>query len=314
MQSANDEAIRPAPLVGHANALLERVPRPTVLIVDDDVGTRDTFQAALRALGLLVDCAASGSEAIELAMSTRFEIAVLDLRLPDISGTDVVRSLRALGRYSPFILISAFLTTGATVEAMRLGAVDVLDKPIALGDLCTSVLWAIGLRGEPKARARFGLSAAPAQTDSPAGPPRSAAERWALLVLKGCDADGDPKTLDDWASCAGVSYTSLTECCRILSISPHDARDLTRVLRAVRQARVLDCSVEALLNVADRRTLKALMARAGLDDRLDVRDVSVDEVLTRQRFVDRNHEGVRLLQTLFHKPTDRDPRMSGSSR
>ena len=102
--------------------------------------------------------------------------------------------------------------------------------------------------------------------------PGCAAERWALHVLKGCRSSGDVKTLTQWALSAGVSYTSLRESCRLVGIRPHDARDFTRVLRAVINSQGQQCDPEVLLDVSDSRTLATLFERAGLD----VRSVGFD--------------------------------------
>lgn len=93
--------------------------------------------------------------------------------------------------------------------------------------------------------------------------PRSVAERWAELVLKTIDADRDPRTIGDWAKSAGVSRSVLSECCRMVRVSPRDARDFARLLRGLCRSG-LSWQPEAVLDVADARTLNKLLARAGL--------------------------------------------------
>src|SRR6266849_9287903 len=101
-----------------------------VLIVDDDQGTREMFDFAVSRIGLATRVAGSGAEAIAIARSTRADLLLIDLRLPDMLGTHVVRELRNDVAALRFILVSAFLTTALTVEAMKLGAADVIDKPV----------------------------------------------------------------------------------------------------------------------------------------------------------------------------------------
>lgn len=114
---------------------------PCVLVVDDDEGTRDTFRIALRLECIHVEIAADGAGAIAATSAARFDLALIDWRLPDMSGNDVAR--RLVTSKTPFVLMSAFLTTPVVVEAMRLGAIDVLDKPIDVRELSGIVRSAI---------------------------------------------------------------------------------------------------------------------------------------------------------------------------
>jgi DNA-binding response OmpR family regulator len=262
--------------------------KPTVLIVDDDQGTRETFAAGLRTAGFVTATAADASEALGLARLSSYGLAVFDLRLPDMSGTDLVRTLEAEGLRCPFILISGFLTTQDTVDAMRLGAKDVLDKPVDLDDLCAAVDRAL----------ESASSAWPAVVPAMDVPVAEGAERWARLVLRGSQAARDLKTLEEWARFVGVSYTSLCELCRMLGIRAHDARDLARMLRAFILARRQHCAISVFLDIHDERTLRHLLDRAGLDS-LAASGRSLDDFLTTQRIVDAQHPAVHVLRALL---------------
>ena len=131
------------------------------------------------------------------------------------------------------------------------------------------------------------------------GRPGSVAERWARLVLKGCESPGDLRTLEDWATFAGVSYSSLRESCHLIGIQPHDARDLARVVRAVVRARRIGCSPEVLLDVSDSRTLSKLLARAGLGGDVRARGMTAAQLLDAQRFVPAHNAGLRVLALLL---------------
>lgn len=120
-------------------------------------------------------------------------------------------------------------------------------------------------------------------------------------MLKGCLSDRDLKTLEDWANYAGVSYSTLTESCRLLGIGPHEARDLMRVLRAAVKAADLNWPLEALLDVSDRRTLNGLTERAGIGSAPESHGRSPLEILSRQHFVDPNNPGIRALGALFER-------------
>jgi FixJ family two-component response regulator len=269
----------------YAHSLPTREPavsldQPTVLIVDSDPTMHEILTAALRPLGVTARSAGSGVEGLTIARSNRLDLMLIELRLPDMPGMEVVRLLREDGLHVPFVLISGSVTVPMTVEAMRLGAIDVIEKPLAVDKL---------------------ISILPIARDRPRVPrrPRSVAERWALYVLKACESDGDLKTLEAWARFLGVSYSSLCESCRLLGVRPHAARDLSRVLRAVLKASAERCRFEVLLDISDRRTLNSLLARAGFDESAPGRCMSLQAFLDGQRFVPPDNEGVILLRHLL---------------
>jgi hypothetical protein len=129
--------------------------------------------------------------------------------------------------------------------------------------------------------------------------PTSAAERWAIYVLRACASTGDLKTLEAWAGCVGVSYSSLRESSSLLGIRPHDARDFTRVLRAVMQSALEDCSPWVLLDVSDSRTLRSLLERSGMSAAVQPGEISVEQFLSAQRFVPSGNAGLRVLRKLL---------------
>jgi CheY-like chemotaxis protein len=265
-----------------------------VLIVDHDAPARATLSESLQRHGLQVTIASSGSEAFALARRQRVDTIVVDLCLPDMRGTDVVRLLRRDGHRIAFILVSDSLTVPVTVEAMKLGALGVMEKPIKLEDL----LLVLPKRPAPRAST---AAERPRHTAvaSAAAPPRSSAERWATYAAKACEAKGDLRTLDEWARFVGVSYSTLRESCRLLGIRPHDARDLVRMLRAIKTSYLHRCPPEVLLDISDRRTLKLLLERAGLEFQSRAWTSSIDDFLARQQFVAGDNEGLSVLRMLL---------------
>ena len=110
-----------------------------VLIIDDDNGVRESVERMLRGAGHVVQTAPSGEAGIELARGGAFDVILSDLRMPDISGLDVLRRLRELRVDSIFIMMSGFGTMDTAVEAMRLGAVDFVQKPFYRDELLMRV-------------------------------------------------------------------------------------------------------------------------------------------------------------------------------
>jgi ActR/RegA family two-component response regulator len=273
---------------------------PAILSIDDDAGTRDVIHWALTLAGMDVRTADSAEEGLALARQRGFDLMLVDQRLPDIPGIDLIRIMRHEGLMWPFVLVSAFLTTAITVEAMKLGAIDVIEKPLDVDHLVPIVCAALeGIRAGDSTLSVRGPNRAEGETHGEGHiwddvRPGSAAERWALHVLKACESMRDLKTIEDWAAYIGVSYSSLRESCHVLGVSPHDARDLMRVLRAVLKSRRHHCSPEVLLDVSDGRTLEKLLRRAALSG--DVADaVTPQRFLRDQHFISRENAGLRIL-------------------
>jgi DNA-binding NtrC family response regulator len=105
----------------------------SILVVDDEEGMRLGIQKALSLEGYRVTGAASGAEARRHVRAERFDCAFVDLRLPDLTGTELIADLRASG--TDVVVITAFATVDTAVRAMKLGAVDYLQKPFDNQDI-----------------------------------------------------------------------------------------------------------------------------------------------------------------------------------
>jgi DNA-binding NtrC family response regulator len=101
-----------------------------LLLVDDDHAFRVFTSALLRQDGHEVVVAADGKEAIGALREQRFDLMLLDLRLPGTDGLRIVEALRLWGEGIPILMISGFGTVEAAVEALHLGADDFLTKPV----------------------------------------------------------------------------------------------------------------------------------------------------------------------------------------
>ncbi|HEX6834627.1 MAG TPA: response regulator [Rudaea sp.] len=106
----------------------------TVLVVEDDPQIQRFLIAALEAHAYRVETAATGTDALRLAVLRQPDCVILDLGLPDIGGLDVIRRLREW--YSkPILVLSARSQEADKVEALDLGADDYLTKPFGVGEL-----------------------------------------------------------------------------------------------------------------------------------------------------------------------------------
>lgn len=106
-----------------------------VLVVDDEPTLRLGFTYALSGRGTAVETAATGQQALDRITASRFDIMILDLRMPDLDGIGVIETLRNEGNPLPIVLCSAALTPNAALRAVRHGVVDFLLKPVRPVDL-----------------------------------------------------------------------------------------------------------------------------------------------------------------------------------
>jgi two-component system, NtrC family, nitrogen regulation response regulator NtrX len=105
--------------------------RPLVLVIDDDEGVRKTCVELLKARGHDTLAAASVGEGLRLFASRHPAAVILDLKLPDGTGVDVLRALQRLVPGIPVIVISGYGSVAEAVEAMKAGAAEFIEKPLA---------------------------------------------------------------------------------------------------------------------------------------------------------------------------------------
>lgn len=104
--------------------------RPTVLVVDDDTALRGAVTTTLADLGYAPAEAADGAAALAWLSRNAADAVLLDLRMPGMDGMEVLRSIRIRPGAPPVAILTAVPTSANTIEAMRLGAVDHLAKPV----------------------------------------------------------------------------------------------------------------------------------------------------------------------------------------
>jgi len=117
---------------------------PRVLVVDDDPQLARALAKALKYMGFEVTSADGGRSALEFLKEREFDALVLDLRMPDMDGIDVLRHAASHPNFPRTILHSAYLDVPTTVEAMRAGATEVLQKPLSAADLARRIHELVG--------------------------------------------------------------------------------------------------------------------------------------------------------------------------
>ncbi len=101
-----------------------------ILVVDDEEGVREFLAEALRDDGHTVEVAGDGAEAVERLGHDGYDLMMTDLRMPRYDGLSLVRFARAACPTMPVLVLTAYGSVDSAVEAMKLGAVDYLQKPI----------------------------------------------------------------------------------------------------------------------------------------------------------------------------------------
>jgi len=113
--------------------------RPAVLVADDDAVARDLLVEVLEREGYRVRAAGGGAEAIALAERELFDVALVDLRMPDADGLAVLERLVAREPAPAVLILTAFAAMDTAIEAIRRGAYDYLSKPFRLEEIKRAV-------------------------------------------------------------------------------------------------------------------------------------------------------------------------------
>lgn len=121
------------------------VPRPVALVVHDDEGVRESFRLVLDQDYDVLD-AADGTRALEIVRSHHVDVVLLDIRLPEMDGIEILERLKALDESLEVILVTAVKTVRMAVAAMKLGAFDYVTKPFEDEDLRSIVRRAVEKR------------------------------------------------------------------------------------------------------------------------------------------------------------------------
>ena len=148
---------------------------PSILVVEDDDALRNILVNAFSARGYDSRGVADGRTAIEAAQDDSPEMAVVDMRLPDQSGLDVVRQLKGIDESTAIIVLTGYGSIAAALESIRCGATHYLTKPTDVDRILSA--FQHGLASRPR--------------DLPTEPPSLARVEWEHMnrVLTDCDGN-----------------------------------------------------------------------------------------------------------------------------
>jgi two-component system response regulator HydG len=118
----------------------------TILVVDDEASIRDALERVLAKEGYAVLAASHGREALEVVRRQPVHVVITDLRMPGLTGDDLLKAIKAIAPEVEVIVMTAHGTIENAVEAMKLGAYDFLPKPVKRASVLASVRKALDKR------------------------------------------------------------------------------------------------------------------------------------------------------------------------
>src|SRR5688572_11447782 len=119
--------------------------RPVILVVDDETGVREAFRLILEDAYDVID-APDGLRALDAIRSSHVDVVLLDIRMPDMDGIEVLERIKAIDESVEVILVTAVKTVKTAVAAMKLGAFDYVTKPFEEEELLATIRRALQKR------------------------------------------------------------------------------------------------------------------------------------------------------------------------
>jgi len=126
-----------------------------ILVVDDEADFARMIQKSLTQSGYRVDAVVSASQAIALQRKSSYDLALVDMRMPEMTGLELLQYLKARDKRIFVMVMTAFGSFSIGIEALRRGACDYLAKPFRLGALKMKVAEALHRRSQYLEEQRF---------------------------------------------------------------------------------------------------------------------------------------------------------------
>ncbi len=112
-----------------------------ILVVDDSVGLRKTFSFILKRKGYAVTMAADGQEAVNEVMQCAFDIIFMDIKMPGMNGIEAYKNIKKIRSDAAVVMMTAFPLEKLVQEALRIGALAVLLKPLNIDEVVGLIEW-----------------------------------------------------------------------------------------------------------------------------------------------------------------------------
>ncbi|MFM8738727.1 MAG: response regulator transcription factor [Cytophagales bacterium] len=125
-----------------------------ILLVEDEPKLNEFIRKGLEQQGYRVDAVSNGSEALDLAATEKYDLVILDIMLPGVSGFDVLDNLNRFGIQVPVIITSALSSSERVVEGLDKGAIDYIKKPFEFNEFLARIR-AVTRKGHGKNISRY---------------------------------------------------------------------------------------------------------------------------------------------------------------
>ncbi len=110
-----------------------------LLVIEDDRELLGYLAQGLKEQGFIVDCVANGRDGLVSAVGESYDVVVLDRMLPEVDGLGIVSSMRAAGKKTPVVILSALSEVDERIRGLRAGGDDYITKPFAFGELLARI-------------------------------------------------------------------------------------------------------------------------------------------------------------------------------
>jgi len=244
-----------------------QVKKSRVLVVDDEKNIRLTIAQALEKLQVEVDNAINGEEALQKIKQDDYRLVLLDLKLPGLDGVEVLRRLRGFNQKIKVLIITAHGTVENAVEAMKLGAVDFIQKPFTPDEIRSFVAKALarteGFLNRPgldrsqdvEETVENLLAGKPAAVAAPAKEPGPELDyEGCLEQAKAAVEAYDFQSAASWAQAAVAQDTSRAEAFNLLGVLLERSGGRLEAQRYYRAALALDPTYKPAWNNLNRST------------------------------------------------------------
>src|SRR5579871_2026278 len=128
--------------------------KKTILVVDDEVGPRESLRRILEAF-YHIEVAENGRRALEILENKQVDLITLDLKMPDLSGEDLLKIIKRRNPQIEVIIVSGNGTLKSAVDGIRYRVADFITKPFHVTDLLNTVKEALERRGQRDALKEF---------------------------------------------------------------------------------------------------------------------------------------------------------------
>jgi NtrC-family two-component system response regulator AlgB len=207
--------------VGPANKTMvtDSTSRLHVLVVDDEINVRKTLAMSLETDGHIVVAVSNGEDAVAEAAHNHFDVAFVDLRLKNKSGSDLIPELIAKSPWMRIVVITAFATVDSAVETMKRGAVDYITKPFTpkqIKSITNSLATSDGTKrfaGEAEGKSEVSLESNDPVMQRVIGLARQVARSETTILIRGESGTGKgvlARAIHGWSARADKPFSTIS--------------------------------------------------------------------------------------------------------